>query len=400
MATKTVKRAYKFRFYPTDEQAVELARTFGCVRVVWNQILDRRTRRYVQKKASTSYTDSSAMLTELKQDPDFVWLNEVSSVPLQQTLRHQSRAFQNFFGKRAKYPRKKTRRKSRASAEYTSSAFRFKNGELYLAKMSEPLVVMWSRDFDCETCKTVTVSKDSAGRYFVSLLCESEVETLPETEKVVGIDFGVSSAITTSDGFKSSPAVSKAQKAVKRAQRRFARTEKDSARRERARLALARKHAKVSDIRRDWLHKTTTQLIRENQTVVVEDLNARGMTRRAAGRGRRAKSGLNRGILNHAPHEMRRMLEYKADWYGRTVLVADRWFPSSQICSTCGHRDGKKPLGVRVWTCSSCGTRHDRDQNAAINLMNVAVGLAETENARGGPVRPLTSSDVYSGSAL
>mgnify|MGYP001506858147 CR=1 FL=1 len=147
------------------------------------------------------------------------------------------------------------------------------------------------------------------------------------------------------------------------------------------------------------MHKITTQLIRENQTVVVEDLSASGMTRRASGRGRKAKAGLNRGILNHAPHEMRRQLEYKADWYGRQVIVADRWFPSSQICSTCGHCGGKKALGVREWTCEACGTRHDRDQNAAINLMNVAVGLAETQNARGGPVRPLESSDSYSGSA-
>lgn len=400
MATKTVKRAYKFRFYPTDEQAAELARTFGCVRVVWNQILEQRTRRYVQEKASTSYTDSSAMLTELKRSQEFEWLNEVSSVPLQQALRHQSRAFQNFFGKRAKYPRRKTRKKSRASAEYTSSAFRFKDGELYLAKMSEPLIVMWSREFNWESCKTLTVSKDSAGRYFVSLLCESEVETLPKVDKAVGIDFGVSSAITTSDGLKSSPSVSHAQKRLAKAQRRYSRTEKGSGRRERARRALARKHAKVSDIRRDWLHKITTQLIRENQVVVVEDLNVAGMTRRAAGRGRKAKSGLNRGILNHSPFEMRQLLEYKADWYGRQVIVADRWFPSSQICSACGHRDGKKPLGIREWTCSSCGTRHDRDQNAAINLMNVAVGLAETQNARGGPVRPLESSDSYSGSAL
>lgn len=399
MATKTVKRAYKFRFYPTDEQAAELARTFGCVRVVWNQILERRTRRYVQEKVSTSYGDSSTMLTELKRQADFEWLNEVSSVPLQQALRHQSAAFQNFFGKRARYPRRKTRKKSKASAEYTSSAFRFKDGLLYLAKMREPLDVAWSRALDYESCKTVTVSRDRAGRYFVSLLCEDVIEELPRTDSIVGIDFGVTSAITTSDGLKSSPAVKRAQRKVDRAQRRLSRTEKGSGRRERARLRLARRHAKVSDIRRDWMHKITTHLIRDNQAVVVEDLNASGMTRRAHGRGRRAKASLNRGILNHAPFEMRRQLEYKADWYGREVIVADRWFPSSQICSKCGHREGKMPLGIRQWKCSSCKTIQDRDVNAAINLKNVAVGLAETQNARGGPVRPLASADAYSGSA-
>lgn len=392
MTTKTVKRAFKYRFYPTEEQATELARTFGCVRVVWNQILERRTKRYVQEKSSTSYVDSSKMLTDLKQEPEFSFLQEVSSVPLQQALRHQHASFQNFFGKRARYPKFKSRRKSKASATYSNMAFRFKDGHLYLAKMTEPLNVRWSRGLDYETCKTITISRDRAGRYFVSLLCASIIEELPAIDKTVGIDWGVTSAITTSDGFKSSPAVKAAQARVKKAQRAYSRTHKGSANREKARLKVARAHAKVSDIRSDWMHKVTTRLIRENQTVVVEDLNVSGMSRSAKGRGRKSKAGLNRGILNHAPGEMRRQLEYKAEWYGREILVADRWFPSSQICSSCGHRDGKKALGIREWTCADCGTRHDRDQNAAINLMDVAVGLTETQNARGGPVRPLEPS--------
>lgn len=397
MASRTVKRAYKQRFYPTDEQAKELARTFGCVRVVWNQLLERRTKRYVQEKSSTSYSDSSKMLTALKQEPEFAWLNEVSSVPLQQTLRYQSEAFQAFFGKRSRYPKFKSRKKSKNSAEYTTSGFRIRDGRLYLAKMRDPIHVVWTRPLELDTCRTVTVSQDRSGRFFVSLLCESVVEELPERTEVIGIDWGVSSAITTSEGFKSSPTTSRAQARVKKAQRAFSRTQKGSANRAKARKVLARRQTKVADIRRDWMHKITTQLIRENQAVVVEDLNVVGMSRRAEGKGRKSKAGLNRGILNHAPAEMRSMLTYKAEWYGRDLVIADRWFPSSQICSSCGNRGEKLHLGIRQWSCSGCGTRHDRDTNAAINLKNVALGLRETTNARGGPVRPLADSSAYGG---
>lgn len=390
MATKTIKRAYKYRFYPTPGQEAELARTFGCTRLVWNTILDRRTKRYITEKASTSYTDSSAMLTTLKQEDEYTFLNEVSSVPLQQVLRHQHKALQGFFEKRTKYPNFKSKKKSKDSAEYTRSAFRIKNGHVYLAKMKDPLDIRWSRECDLSTCKTMTVSRDKAGRYFISILCESVVETLSKNKKTVGIDWGVSTAITTSDGYKTNPDLAKAQARVKKAQKNLSRKEVGSNRREKARVRLAKRQAKVADIRQDWMHKVTTQLVRENQTIVVEDLNIKGMSKAVKGKGHAAKAGLNRGILNHAPTEMRAMLEYKCGWYGRDLVVQDRWFPSSQLCSECGCRVGKLSLNVREWVCPECGVHHDRDVNAACNLKSVALGLRETLNARGGPVRPMS----------
>ena len=397
MATKVVKRAYKYRYYPTPAQALELARTFGCTRLVWNTILDRRTRRYITEKASTSYADSNTMLTQLKKEDDYTFLNEVSSVPLQQVLRHQHKALQGFFEKRGGYPNFKSKKKDKNSAEYTRSGFRIKDGNIYLAKMREPLDIRWSRKCDLETASTITVSQDKAGRYFVSILCESVVEELPKIDKTVGIDWGVTTAITTSDGNKMTPNLAKAQKAVIKAQKNYSHKEKGSARQEKARLQLARKQAKVADIRKDWLHKVTTQLVRENQTIVVEDLNVAGMSKSVKGKGRAAKAGLNRGILSHAPAEFRELLSYKCDWYGRELVVADRWFPSSQLCSHCGYRVGKLPLRVRSWVCPECSARHDRDQNAAVNLFNVALGLRETRNARGGPVRPLDASVSVAG---
>lgn len=375
---KLVKRAYRYRFYPSPEQTVELLRTFGCVRKVYNLALAARTEAWYQRQERVSYVQSSAMLTAWKRQEDMAWLNEVSSVPLQQALRHLQGAFAAFWEKRADYPRFKSRKKSRASAEYTRSGFRYRDGHLTLAKMSEPLDIRWSRPLpEGAQPSTVTVSRDSAGRWFVSLLCECPVEALPSPDQVVGIDAGITTLLTLSTGEKiTNPRHERADRKRKTlAQRRLARKAKGSANRAKARVKVARIDARIADRRRDHLHKLSTRIIRENQTVIIEDLSVRNMVR---------NHSLARAISDASWSELRRMLEYKADWYRRTVVAIDRFYPSSKTCSACGHLAAAMPLAVREWECERCGTRHDRDINAAKNIR--AAGLAVL--ACGAGVRP------------
>jgi putative transposase len=385
--TKVVKRAYRYRFYPSPEQAAELSRTFGCVRKVYNLALAARTDAWYQRRERVTYVQSSAMLTEWKKAPGMVFLNEVSSVPLQQALRHLQSAYAAFWEKRALYPRFKSRKKSRASAEYTRSAFRWRHGQLTLAKMTGPLDIRWSRPLpDGAEPSTVTVSRDGAGRWFVSLLCECPIEPHPPAEAVVGVDAGLTSLVTLSTGEKvTNPRHERHDRArLARAQRNLARKAKDSANRNKARVKVAKVHARITDRRRDFLHKLTTRLVRENQAVVIEDLSVRTMLR---------NHHLARAISDVAWHELRDMLEYKCDWYGRDLVVIDRWYPSSKTCSACGHVAPSLPLPVREWSCGDCGAQHDRDVNAARNIR--AAGLAAL--ACGAGVRPQRESSLAGG---
>ncbi|MGW1758643.1 RNA-guided endonuclease InsQ/TnpB family protein [Streptomyces mirabilis] len=376
-----VKRAFKYRFYPTDAQAAELSRTFGCVRKVYNMALAARTEAWARQER-VSYHQTSAMLTAWKKTEELAYLNEVSSVPLQQTLRHLQTAFTHFFGRRAKYPRFKSRKKSRRSAEYTTSAFRFRDGALTLAKTTEPLAVVWSRPLpEGMSPSTVTVSQDAAGRWFVSLLCDDPgVKPLSANANAVGIDAGLEHLLILSTGEKiTNPRHERRDRAaLAQAQRRLAKKEKGSANRARAQLKVAKIHARIADRRRDTLHKITTRLVRENQTIVIEDLTVRNMVKNRK---------LARAISDAAWSEFRSMLEYKAQWYGREVIAVDRWFPSSRLCSACGTLQEAMPLNVRTWTCD-CATTHDRDVNAAHNLL--AAGLAVTVCGAG--VRPQRST--------
>ncbi|WP_344595815.1 RNA-guided endonuclease TnpB family protein [Actinomadura vinacea] len=383
MSTRHVKRAFKYRFYPTHEQAAELARTFGCVRKVYNLALAARTQAWTLRQDRVNYNATSAMLTAWKKTEELAYLNEVSSVPLQQALRHLQAAFTAFWDKRARYPRFKSRKKSRKSAEYTTSAFRFRDGELTLAKMSDPLDIVWSRSLpEAARPSTVTVSQDAAGRWFVSLLCEDpSVMPLPEAGDAVGVDAGLEHLLTLSTGEKiANPRHERRDRErLAKAQRELARKAKgEGANRAKARRRVARIHARIADRRRDHLHKLTTRLVRENQTIVIEDLTVRNMVKNRK---------LARAISDAAWSDFRSMLEYKAAWYGREVIAVDRWFPSSKLCSACGTLQKRMPLNVRTWACE-CGATHDRDVNAAKNLL--AAGRAVT--ACGAGVRPQRES--------
>lgn len=359
------KRAYRYRFYPTPEQAEMLARTFGCVRFVYNTVLRYRTDAFYERKEKIGYPEASAYLTAMKKAEETAFLNEVSSVPLQQCLRHQQAAFKNFFAGRARYPNFKKKR-ARQSAEFTRSAFSYRDGKLYLAKSKTPLDIRWSRGLPGEP-NTVTVSLDSAGRYFVSCLCEFEPKELPVTPNMTGIDLGLKALFITDKGEHVGNPRHTAKYATKlaKAQRRLSKKKLGSANRAKARQKVARIHAKISDCRQDNLHKLSRRLINENQVICVESLRVKNMIRNPS---------LSKAIADVGWGEFVHQLAYKAEWSGRHLVAIDQWFPSSKRCSGCGHTLSSLPLETRSWNCPECGAHHDRDINAARNIK--AAGLA------------------------
>ena len=374
---KKQKRAYKYRFYPTDEQKQILVRTFGCCRFVYNWALRARTDAYYQRQERLYYSDTSAMLTDLKKQERHAWLNEVSCVPTQQALRHLDKAFRNFFEGRADYPTFKKKQHSQ-SAEYTTSAFKWHEGNLTLAKMDAPLDIVWSRDLPKNAKPSiVTITKDCSSRYFVSMLVEDKSESLPVVNKQVGLDLGLKSMVILSTGetVGNPQCFAKDEKRLATAQRRHAKKKKGSKNRDKARLNVARVHARINDRRRDYQHKLSTRIVRENQVICLESLAVKNMVKNHC---------LAQAISDVGWSELVRQLEYKAGWYGRTLVKIDRWYPSSKRCFDCGHLLDSLPLDVREWTCPECGVHHDRDINAARNIL--AVGL--TVNACGEAVRP------------
>lgn len=371
------KKAYKYRFYPTEEQKQLLARTFGCCRYVYNWALRERTDAYYKRSERLYYEDTAERLVLLKKQEETSWLNEVSSVPLQQALRHLDQAFRNFFEGRADYPTFKKKR-SQQSATYASNAFKWDGKTLILAKMDAPLDIRWHRPLP-DGCKPsrVTITKDEAERYFISLLIAEEIKPLEVTFNMVGLDLGLKSMVIESSGqtHGNPKFFHKDEKKLAKAQRRHAKKKKGSKNRAKARLKVARIHKKIADRRRDYQHKLSTQIIRENQVVCVESLQVKHRVK---------NHSLAKAISDVGWGEFVRQLEYKARWYGRTLVKIDKWYPSSKRCFDCGHILDSLSLDVREWTCPECGVHHDRDINAAQNIL--AVGL--TVAACGEAVRP------------
>jgi putative transposase len=329
-----------------------------------------------------TYADTSAALTVLKRESETAWLNAVSSVPPQQALRHLDRAFRTFFAGHATSPTFK-KKHERQAAEYTTSAFRWDAQTLTLAKMDAPLRIRWSRPLpDRATPTTVTISRDTAGRYFVSIQIEEAIAALPATTRQVGIDLGLHDVVALDTGEKvGNPRFfQQDEKRLAKAQHRLAKKQRGSKNREKARRTVARLLARIADCRRDFTHKLSTRIIREDQTICVESLRVKAMVKHPT---------LAKAIHDVGWGEFVRQLEYKANWYGRTLIKIDRWYPSSKRCHACGHIVASLALEVRVWTCPECGSVHDRDVNAAQNVL--AAGLAVSacgEAIRPGRVRP------------
>ena len=365
---------------------------------MFNWALSLRTNSYYQDNVSLSYTDTSNALTKLKKDPEKPWLKAVSSVPLQQGLRHLNTAFKNFFAGRNKYPRFK-KKNHRQSAHYAPNAFTWRDGNLTggngevssscstpvvtLAKMSEPLKIRWSRYFEGEP-KQVIVSLDPSNRYFISFLVEEELDQWKLGTEKIGIDLGIKDIVVGSTGFASGNPkhYQKYQARLKTLQRRLAKKKKGSNNRYKARLKVAKLHAKITDCRKDFLHKLSTKLVSESQALYTETLAVKNMM---------ANHKLAKAIADCGWGEFLRQLEYKSKWHGRELVAIDRWFPSSKRCNPCGHVLDKLPLDIREWTCPSCNSHNLRDLNAAKNIKAVWQTVFACGSSSSGEIR---SSDL------
>jgi putative transposase len=385
-----VPARYRYRIYPEPHQERMLVRTFGCARVVFNDSLRLRDEMHAAGEKITDTEVQRRVITLAKMTPERAWLKEVASVALVQACQDARRAYANWFdslsgrrkGRRVGHPRFRSRKDHRQSVRLTRNGFALHDGRLYVAKAGD-IRVRWSRPLP-SVPSSVTVIREPDGRYYASFVVEVAATPLPVSAGDVGIDLGLSTLAATSDGeMIANPRHLRArERRLARAQRALARKQKGSANRTRARVRVAVQHRKVREARADYLHKTALRLVRDNQAVYVEDLAVSGLART-----RLAKSVHDAGWAT-----LVRLLEEKAERYGRMVVKVGRWFPSSQICSMCGVKDGPKPLDVREWACGNCGTMHDRDVNAARNIRlegrKVAAGLADTLNGCGGTVRP------------
>jgi putative transposase len=381
-----MKQRYQYRIYPTQQQTQDLARLFGCCRVVWNDALALCG---ISEQLPRNGDLQKTCITLAKKSEHREWLSEVSNIPLQQSIADLGVAFTNYFnslkgvrkGQKVHRPKFK-KRKGRQSARFRKGGFSIKNRKVYLAKIGL-VEVVWSRDLPSEA-SSVTVIKDAADRYFVSFVVEVEPVQLPDNGQSVGIDLGITDFATLSTGekVKAPKPLKRRLKKLRSAQRKLSKKVKGSKRRERARKKVAKIHAKISDVRKDFLHKLSTRVIRENQTIVLEDLAVSNMVKNRK---------LSRAISDLGWRSFRTMVEAKSAMYGRDFRVISRWEPTSQRCSCCGEIGGKKELGIREWECLFCGAVHDRDTNAAQNI-KVAGGLSErggspatqTLNGRGG----------------
>lgn len=373
-----MNKSFRYRCYPNPAQEELLRKTIGCARLVYNKALAERSEAWNQRKERIGYNQSSALLTTWKRSQELTFLNEVSCAPLQQSLRHLQTAFNSFWGGWAKYPTFKAKRYG-GSATFTKRAFRFKKDRFYLAKCVDPLDIQWSRPLPSGADPTtVTISLSSCNQWHVAFRFDDvrDMRLSPATSSV-GLDLGITNLVTLSTGEKvANPRHFEARdKLLKRRHRRLSKTKPGSRNREKAHRKLAKKQRQIANSRRDFLHKLSTRIVRENQTIVVETLTVRGMMKNRS---------LARQIGRAGWAELLRQLDYKSRWYGRTLVRLSRWYPGSKLCSQCGHRLASLGLGQREWTCPACGIAHDRDVNAARN--HLAAGLAVS--VCGATVRP------------
>jgi putative transposase len=390
MVTMIVNQAFKFRLYPNTEQRQTLDRQFGCARFVFNYFLRQRMDHYTahqgEKKQGLNYYDNARMLTVLKRQPEYAWLQEVNSQSLQVALRNLDTAYVNFFAGRAEFPKFKSRRDKQSFGVPQHFTLDTQQGRLAIPKLT-PLKIVVHRPV-VGTLKSVTISRSPSGRYFASILCEVEMQDRPPKRKgkEIGLDLGLKSFLVTSQGEKIDPPqpLRRAEEKLCRLQRQLSRKQKGSRNREKVRVKVARLHEKVSNQRADFLHQQSRRLIDESQAIFVESLNVKGML---------ANHHLARSISDAGWGEFLRQLQYKGAWYGCRLEAIEPFFPSSRRCHRCGYRKADLRLAEREWDCPECHRHHDRDVNAALNILTE--GRARNElKRRAGTARTQTPGET------
>ena len=384
-----MKARYQYRVYPTEQQATLLAKLFGCCRVVYNDALAWVMQTPDDVKWPSNTELQKLCITLAKQYPNRVWLSEVSNIPLQQSVQDLGVAFKNFYEKRARFPRFK-RRDGEQSARFRAGGFSIKGNKLFLAKLGL-FKVKWSRELPSEP-SSVTIINNKAGQYYASFVVEVQQKSVRPERKSIGVDLGIKTFAFPSVGKPiASPGYQRLNRKIAKTNRQLARRQKGSNRWQRTKLRLAKLHLKKANLRKDFLHKQSTKLIRENQTVSLENLNVSGMLK-----NRR----LSRAISEQGWRMFRDMLEAKANQYrDRAVSIISRWEPTSQSCSDCGFRWGKLDLSIRSVLCVSCGADHDRDENAAKNIDKSGLELVRDNNrtlSRCKPANAATCDDASS----
>ena len=374
---------YRYRIYPSPGQQHALARAFGCARVVYNDVLRLRENCNSRGEAISDTEVQQRVITLAKLTPERAWLTEVASVALVQACNDARRAYRNWFdsvsgkrtGRKAGHPRFR-RKRGRQSIRLTRNGFGLYGLRLYIPKVGD-ITVKWSRNLPSAP-SSVTVIREPDGRFYASFVVERQATPLPACNREVGIDLGLYSLVVISDGetIPNPRFLRVKERRLARAQRALNRKQKGSANREKARLRVAVVHRRIRETRLDHAHKTALRLIRDNQAIYAEDLAVSGL----------ARTRLAKSVHDAGWTQLLRLAQEKARRFGREFCQIGRFEPTSQVCSSCGVKDGPKPLRVRTWTCVACGVIHDRDLNAARNIL--AAGRAERLNACGGTVRP------------
>lgn len=372
-----MRRGFRFRIYPNKQQEVLLRKSLGCVRFVWNHFLAKRQQLWTEKQESMNFYGMAKELTQMKKQPEFSWMKDVSVIALRYGMYGLEETYKKFFRGKCGFPNFK-KKLGHNSMNLDTSAFSFKDGQLFIAKSKSPIKVVWHRQLpkDCEI-RNIQISLTPSGKWYVSMNAEDpSIQPLPKSDNAVGIDLGITTFATTSNGEKiTSPNLRGEYNKLKRLQRRMSKKVKGSNNRYKARLKVAKQYERITNIRKDFHHKLSRQLVNENQVICIEDLNVKGMLKNRK---------VSRAVSEQGWYQFRSYLQYKCDWYGRELRTINQWYPSSKTCGSCGTHNPKVVMGVEEWTCPHCGVHHDRDLNAANNIL--AVGM--TVSACGGSVRP------------